>query len=330
MSSHHLITHHLIIDKRPQSLLPSHKVPMGKDPAQASPTISVFDQLPRDKRDELTRAVEHRVCAPRTVIFRQGDPGDQFYVIQSGKVRVFRKDARGLETDLSILGPGESFGEMALLTGEARSANVEATDETSLMVLSKEQFERILEDFPDITLAFVKQMSGWLLRDEKIIEKEVQLQYRAPRMSWFDFVLLIGVSLILAFVFNRSNPNGLPVLPNLPDRKAISQISAAQAMDEVKKGALLVDAGPEAFYEKKHIQGAMSMPLALFDIVYSTVFTGEEKGKNIIVYGGTFSKLYDWELASRLLSRGQKNVKVLAGGMAQWEKEGYPVEGGDQ
>jgi len=303
---------------------------MGKDIKRESPGSSVFGQLPEEKRDEITQAMEHQVAAPGTIIFRQGGPGDRFYVIQSGKVRVFRKDAGGLETDLSVLGAGESFGEMALLTGEMRSANVEAIEETRLMVLSKEQFERILEDFPDITLAFVKQMSGWLLRDEKIIEKEVQLQYRAPRMSWFDFVLLIGVSLILAFVFNRSNPNGLPVLPNLPDRKAISQISAAQAMDEVKKGALLVDAGPEAFYEKKHIQGAMSMPLALFDIVYSTVFTGEEKGKNIIVYGGTFSKLYDWELASRLLSRGQKNVKVLAGGMAQWEKEGYPVEGGDQ
>ena len=303
---------------------------MGKDIKRESPGSSVFGQLPEEKRDEITQAMEHQVAAPGTIIFRQGGPGDRFYVIQSGKVRVFRKDAGGLERDLSVLGAGESFGEMALLTGEMRSANVEAIEETRLMVLSKEQFERILKDFPDITLAFVKQISGWLLRDEKIIEKEVQLQYRAPRMSWFDFVLLIGVSLILAFVFNRSNPNGLPLLPNLPDRKAISQISAAQAMDEVKKGALLVDAGPEAFYEKKHIQGAMSMPLALFDIVYSTVFTGEEEGKNIIVYGGTFSKLYDWELASRLLSRGQMNVKVLAGGMAQWEKEGYPVEEGDQ
>jgi len=303
---------------------------MGKDIKRESPGSSVFGQLPEEKRDEITQAMEHQVAAPGTIIFRQGGPGDRFYVIQSGKVRVFRKDAGGLERDLSVLGAGESFGEMALLTGEMRSANVEAIEETRLMVLSKEQFERILKDFPDITLAFVKQISGWLLRDEKIIEKEVQLQYRAPRMSWFDFVLLIGVSLILAFVFNRSNPNGLPLLPNLPDRKAISQISAAQAVGEVKKGALLVDAGPEAFYEKKHIQGAMSMPLALFDIVYSTVFTGEEKGKNIIVYGGTFSKLYDWELASRLLSRGQMNVKVLAGGMAQWEKEGYPVEGGDQ
>jgi CRP-like cAMP-binding protein len=174
----------------------------------------VFGELPKDKWAELSKAVETRTAAPRTVICRQGDPGDCFYIITSGKVRVFRKDNDGVETQLSVLGAGESFGEMALLTGEARSANVETMEETRFMVLSKEQFERILKDFPNLSLAFVKQMSGWLLRDEKTIEKEVQQQYQAPRMSWFDFVLIIGVSLILMFVFNQSKWD--PPVPQTP------------------------------------------------------------------------------------------------------------------
>jgi signal transduction histidine kinase len=135
----------------------------------------IFAELPQDTWDELTRAVEHRVLAPRTIIFRQGDPGDSFYVIRSGKVRVFRRDSDGFETELSVLGAGESFGEMALVTGEARSANVEAMEETHLIVLSKEQFERILRDFPDISLTFVKQMSGWLMRADRAIEAEMEI-----------------------------------------------------------------------------------------------------------------------------------------------------------
>ncbi|MGZ3595542.1 MAG: cyclic nucleotide-binding domain-containing protein, partial [Syntrophales bacterium] len=290
------------------------------------PRSKVFGQLPKEKWDELTRAMENQIVSRRTIIFRQGDPGDKFYIIHSGKVRVFRKDADGLETDLSVLGAGESFGEMALLTGEVRSANVEAVKETRLMVLSKEQFDLILKDFPHITLFFVKQMSGLLLRNERIIEKEAQQLYRAHRVSWFDFLLVIGMSVILALVFNKSNPNGIPLFPKFPDRKAISEISAAQAMEEVKKGeALIVDAGPEVFYEKKHIQGAINVPLSLFDIVYMMAFGGDEKGKRVIVYGGTFSKLYDWELADKLLLRGHKDVKVLEGGMASWENKGYPV-----
>jgi 3-mercaptopyruvate sulfurtransferase SseA len=140
-------------------------------------------------------------------------------------------------------------------------------------------------------------------------------------------VLIIGVSVVLALVFNQSNPNGIPLFPKSPDRKAIPQISAAQAMEEMKKGnTLMVDAGPEGFYQKKHIQGAISVPLSLSDILYEVTLGGEERTKKVIVYGGTFSKLYDWELANKLLVKGHKDVRVLEGGTAAWERAGYPVE----
>ena len=56
----------------------------------------------------------------------------------------------------------------------------------------------------------------------------------------------------------------------------------------------------------------------------------EEKGKKVIVYGGTISRLYDLELANKLLLRGHKEVRVLQGGMAAWEEKGYPVEKGQK
>jgi rhodanese-related sulfurtransferase len=301
---------------------------MGKRTKKERRESTVFGQLPQERWDDLTRALEHQVAAPGTIIFRQGDPGDRFYIIQNGRVRVFRRDSDGLETVLTVLGRGESFGETGILAGETRSVNVEAIEETHLMVLSKEQFEqRILKDFPDITLAFVKEMSGRLLKNNTIIANVAQQRHRAHRLSWFDFVLLIGVSVILALVFNGSNPNGIPLFPNLPDRKAIPQISAAQAMQETKKGGtLVIYAGPEGFYQKKHIQGAISVPLALSDILYEVTFGGKEKAKKVIVYGGTFSKLYDWELAEKLLLKGHKDVAVLEGGAAAWEKAGFPVQ----
>lgn len=135
----------------------------------------VLEALSEDKWEALIRVVQHQVVTPVTMIFKQGDRGDSFYVIRSGKVRVFRRDSDGFETELSVLGPGESFGEMGLITGEARSANVEAIEETHLMVLSKEQFEQVLKDFPHVSLAFVKQMSGWLIRAERTIEAEMEV-----------------------------------------------------------------------------------------------------------------------------------------------------------
>ena len=287
----------------------------------------IFEELPQHTRDEIARVLEHRVVAPLTMICTQGDPGDSFYIIRSGKVRVFRRDSDGFETEVSVLGAGEAFGEIALITGEARLANVEALEETHLMVLSKEQFEPILKKFPSVSAAFMKQMSGWILKSQNMVEEEVRQQRLAPRVSWFDFVLIVGVSVVLALLFNHSNPNGIPLFPKSPDKKTIPVISAAQAREEIEKGdTLMVDAGPEGFYQRKHIQGAISVPLSLSDILYEVTFGGEEKAKKVIVYGGTFSKPYDWELADKLLHKDHKDVKVLEGGAAGWEKAGYPVE----
>jgi rhodanese-related sulfurtransferase len=287
----------------------------------------VFETLPQEKWAELSRAAEHRVVPPHTIIFRQGDPGDKFCIIRSGKVRVFSRGSDGFETDLSELGAEESFGQISLLTGEAMSVNMEAMEETHLMVFSKEQFEDILKDFPDISLAFVKQMSRWLTRANKVIEKEALRKRRPPRAAWFHFVLIIGVSVLLALLFNQSNPNKIPLFPKSPDKKAIPLIGAAQAMEEMKTGdTLIVDAGPEGFYQRKHIRGAISVPLSFFDIFYEITLGEEEKAKKVIVYGGTVSKLYDWDLASMLLLKGHKDVRVLEGGTEAWEKAGYPME----
>jgi len=142
---------------------------MAKEPGEGV-GATVLGQLPQEKWDEIARAVEDLVVAPGTVIFRQGDPGDKFYLIRTGRVRVFREDA-SLETELSVLQAGDDFGEMALFMDAPRSATVAALEETRLMVLSKEQFQSILKDFPNVTFAFVRQMSERLLRNANVIRR---------------------------------------------------------------------------------------------------------------------------------------------------------------
>ena len=288
---------------------------------------AVFRDMPVDMLDEISGVVEDRVVPARTVVFKRGDPGDSFWVIQSGKIRVFRSDDQGVEITLSELGPGQSFGEVALLTGEARSASVETLEETQALVLTKEQFEQVLKSHPEVSLTFIKQLSGWLKRDEQALETEARRMATPPQMSWFDFVLLIGVSILFALVFNQSNPNGIPLFQKLPSKEAIPSITLFAAAEEYKQGeAVFVDAMPANFYDKRHIKGAVNMPLALFDIVYLMTFDEEDKTKKIIVYGKTISKLYDLEVANKLALRGYKNTKVLEGRLSDWEKKGYPVE----
>jgi rhodanese-related sulfurtransferase len=83
---------------------------------------------------------------------------------------------------------------------------------------------------------------------------------------------------------------------------------------------------PNNFYQKRHIKGAVNMPMALFDIVYLMNFSEEDKAQKIVVYGNTSSRPYDLELATKLMLRGYTDVKVMGGGLSAWTANGYPVE----
>lgn len=76
-------------------------------------------------------------------IIRQGDVGDQFYVIVSGEVDVFKELPNGEQAHLAKLGKGEYFGESALLTGRRRNANVQATTRVDLMCMGRDEFNNL-------------------------------------------------------------------------------------------------------------------------------------------------------------------------------------------
>ncbi|RPH83723.1 MAG: hypothetical protein EHM75_11750, partial [Desulfobacteraceae bacterium] len=298
----------------------------NEDGAEVLARSPVFKELPKDALDAIAGAVHSLVVSRNSIVLRQGDPGDCLYIIRSGSVRIFRRNEEGMHLDISIKGPGETFGEMALLTGEPRSADVEALGETHLMVLPKDHLDRIMRDFPEISKVFAREMRRWLFNDEKRLEIQAREVHKSLRTTWFDYFLVLAVSIILATIFNYSNPNGIPLFPGFPNRNAVPAIAPAAAFEEFqRRETLFLDARPANFYRERHIKGAVNIPLTLFDIVYLMTFAKEDKEKKIIVYGGTISKLYDLELADKLLLRGYEQVRILEGGLSAWEGKGYPV-----
>ena len=69
------------------------------------------------------------------VIFRQNFPGDHAYIIQSGEVEVYNEENDRSETHLAVLGPGEMFGEVALLDDVPRTASVRALSDVTLQIV---------------------------------------------------------------------------------------------------------------------------------------------------------------------------------------------------
>lgn len=286
-----------------------------------------FRDIPADKLDELARTVEAKTIPAKTLLFSEGDTADCFYIVCTGKVRVFLSHGEAVERELSILGPGDSFGEMALLTGETRTASVETLSESRLLYLTKEQFDRLLEDCPVVARKFMKDMRGWLVKDQEIIGEGADAVISASRLSWVDFALVLGISILLALSFNHTNPNGIPLFPPAPDRSAFAMVGVTEAMEKQKAGkVLIVDAMPANFYQKRHIKGAVNMPMALFDIVFLMNFSEDDKEREVLVYGNSISRPYDVEIANKLQLRGYSDIKMIDGGLKAWEAAGYAVE----
>ncbi len=287
----------------------------------------IFKGIPKDKLAEIAGSMQKRVVPAHFIIFQQRDAGDNFYMIESGRVRIFRKSRKGLETDLSVLKAGDSFGEMALITAAPRSASVESLEETHLAVLSKNDFERILRDYPDVALNFARKLSDWLLRRDLAAEREALRQFQAPRLSWIDFAAILGLTLLCGLIFNLSNPSGIQLVPRLESDESLTEILPAQAMEKHSAGeSLFVDARPANFFDQKRLKDAVNLPLSLFDITYLMTLNDADKSREIIVYGRTLSNLYDSQVARKLIIRGHKNVRILKGGLQEWAKKGYPTQ----
>ncbi|NJN05723.1 MAG: cyclic nucleotide-binding domain-containing protein [Rhodobacteraceae bacterium] len=104
-----------------------------------------FQRIPPGSIGQIFAAMKpHEVEAGQPVI-RQGEPGDFYYVITAGRCRVLQKSEQGSVQDRGELGPGQCFGEEALVSGDPRNATVLATTRVKLMRLAGDDFSRLLK-----------------------------------------------------------------------------------------------------------------------------------------------------------------------------------------
>ncbi|MBM4286144.1 MAG: cyclic nucleotide-binding domain-containing protein, partial [Deltaproteobacteria bacterium] len=204
---------------------------------------------PQSEVEELRlEHVGREVTVPAgTCIVKQGEPPTYFYVIRSGKVKVFRLSPEGIRTELTQLGPGAYFGEVALVTGRARSASVEAMEEVRLLQVSKEEFDSVLDQNPLFSRRLIQTISEWLVDSDKRVEKEVVHQVKQRQLSWFDYFLMLGLSVILALVFNLYNDNQIPLVHGWGVKSDVPAISLERALEIYqKKEAVFIDARKSA------------------------------------------------------------------------------------
>ncbi len=136
--------------------------------------VPLFENLPREAVVKIAGVAETYALPANLTVFREGDPGDTFNVIISGRVRVFRNTEDDIRNTITVLDPGSGFGEMALLTGEPRSASVETLEPTSLLTIPKNAFDRVLAENPELTKNFLNILAQRLTQaNESVVSASV-------------------------------------------------------------------------------------------------------------------------------------------------------------
>ena len=130
--------------------------------------VPLFAELQPKQIRSLARWATSRTYSAGQVIVLEGQTGMGLYFIQSGEVKITKQSAHG-EREIRRMGPGESFGEIALLDDKPRSATVTAVEPTTTVVLDKSQFIAELRTYPEIALAILPTVVGWLRDADAVI-----------------------------------------------------------------------------------------------------------------------------------------------------------------
>jgi CRP/FNR family cyclic AMP-dependent transcriptional regulator len=118
--------------------------------------VPLFSSFPDDQLRLLAGVVTRRSTPRSTTVMAGGDATDSLYIVLSGRLKVMMSDAEGKEVILSILGPGEFFGEMGLIDDAPRSASVVAIEACELLSIAKRDFKKCLADNFEMTMAVMR------------------------------------------------------------------------------------------------------------------------------------------------------------------------------
>jgi CRP/FNR family transcriptional regulator, cyclic AMP receptor protein len=137
--------------------------------------VPLFSELDGSELERFSRVAVPRSFPGGTRVFHEGDHSDACYIVRSGNFRVTREHSDGRAITLANLGPGDIFGELAMLDGEVRSASVEALNDGELLALPAIDVRSLLARHPDITVKLVAALTRRLrMANERISRQSFQ------------------------------------------------------------------------------------------------------------------------------------------------------------
>lgn len=142
----------------------------------------LFEDLPENEFNSMIAAATPQVFKTRQRLFNQGDPGGSLIIILSGRIKVSVVAPNGKDCILSFMGPGDIIGEMTLLDGGPRTADVEALEATRCLEVARRDFLPLLRRNPDTAIRIIDVLCKRLRATSQMVEDSAVLG-AAPRLA---------------------------------------------------------------------------------------------------------------------------------------------------
>ena len=139
---------------------PLKKVPLDiKIELKFLSSVPIFDSLSQRQLEKIHKLIHIREFDEGDIVFRQGDPGVGMYIVRDGQVDVYNEYSDFTRRKITVLTPGDFFGEISLLNDSCRSATVVASQKTILLGLFRPDLLSVMDSDPKLGLRFIYRLS---------------------------------------------------------------------------------------------------------------------------------------------------------------------------
>ncbi len=133
--------------------------------------VPLFSQMDDTEISGVRAIMDVAIHAPGTTIMQEGQTGDLFYIVAQGHVQFLIQDASGKDLVVDEVGPGGFFGELSMLTGEPRSADVKAIDQVTTLALDRDEFFEFLQKHPHAAIDVLTVLGQRLHRVDSLLHR---------------------------------------------------------------------------------------------------------------------------------------------------------------
>jgi CRP/FNR family cyclic AMP-dependent transcriptional regulator len=220
--------------------------------------VPLFSGMDASDLEHLATVVRHKAVSKASVVFREGDPGDEFLVVVEGSVKIELNSEDGKELTLAILRPYQFLGELSLLDDFPRSATVVALEDCRFLVISKADFHRVVDTYPRMGFPILRALT----RRIRLLTDDI------ASMAFMDSFTRIARKLVaLAQDMGQTEADGSLTIPqplthqDLANLVGTTRETVTKVLNEMKaKGLITINRHRINIRDKKRFADRANLP----------------------------------------------------------------------